>query len=64
MKPVTIRCLKVNKEEEFFRIMLLDLQGMEDDLVANRVPVEAVRHIQDAIEICRKYYDKKFNQST
>jgi hypothetical protein len=54
----------MKQEEEIFNEMLLDLQGMEDDLVANSAPVEAVRHIQAAIALCKEHYRKKYSSST
>jgi len=42
------------REEEHFSKMLLDLQGMEDDLVADGAPVKAVGHIQAAIMLCKE----------
>lgn len=50
-------------EEEIFGEMLLDLKGMEDDLVANRAPVEAVRHIQEAIALCDEEYRRRYSST-
>jgi len=53
----------MNRNAEIFSEMLLDLQGMEDDLVANSAPVDAVRHIQAAIALCKKEYQRKYGQT-
>ena len=36
--------------------MLVSLGALEDDLVANGAPVEAIRHVQAAGRICRDFY--------
>jgi hypothetical protein len=53
----------MKQKSEYFSEMLLDLQGMEDDLVANGAPVEAVRHIQAAIVLCKEEYQRKYGPS-
>ena len=60
MKLVTIRFSKMETEKDFFESMILDLQGMEDDLVANSAPVEAIRHMQEAIRVCKEHSKRKF----
>ena len=41
---------------EYWPGMLVDLGALEDDLVANGAPVEAIRHVQEAGRICREQY--------
>lgn len=50
----------MNDEKEIFGEMLLDLEAMEDDLVANGAPVEAVQHIQAAILLCKEHFRLKY----
>lgn len=41
---------------KYFPDMIVDLESLEDDLVANGAPVQAVLHVQEAIRICREHY--------
>jgi hypothetical protein len=47
-------------EKEIYSEMLSDLEAMEDDMVANGGPLEAVQHIQAAIALCREHFQKKY----
>jgi hypothetical protein len=50
----------MNQEKEIFSEMLLDLEAMEDDLIANRAPVEAVQHMQATIALCKEHFQTKY----
>jgi hypothetical protein len=41
---------------EYWPDMIVDLEALEDDLLANDAPVEAIRHVQEAVRICRERY--------
>jgi hypothetical protein len=56
-----LRATEMDTGKDYFDNMLLDLMGIEDDLVANGAPLEAVRHLQEAIRICREYSKIKFD---
>ena len=43
---------------KYFPDMIVDLEAIQDDLVANGAPIEAIRHVQNAIKICRNYKDE------
>lgn len=47
-------------ERSYYAMMLNSLCGIEDDLVANRAPLEAVRHVQEAVKLCQLDYKKRF----
>lgn len=40
----------------YFPDMIVSLEALEDDLVANGAPIAAVLHLQEAIKVCREYY--------
>lgn len=40
---------------KYFPDMIVDLEALEDDLMANGAPVAAVLHLQEAIRICREH---------
>lgn len=43
---------------DYFPGMIVDLEAIVDDMDANGAPVEAIRHVQEAIRICRQYHDR------
>jgi hypothetical protein len=40
---------------KYFPDMIVDLEELVDDLVANGAPAQAVQHVQEAVRICREY---------
>ena len=40
---------------KYFPDMIVGLESLEDDLVANGAPMQAVLHVQEAIKICREH---------
>lgn len=49
---------------KYFSQMIVDLEALTDDLVANGAPIEAIRHVQEAIKICRNYQDEHSEERT
>ena len=45
----------MKEQLEYWPDMIVDLEALEDDLVANGAPVAAVRHVQEAVRICRDH---------
>ena len=43
---------------EYWPDMIVNLEALEDDLLANGAPVEAIRHVQEAVRICREHYGR------
>ena len=41
---------------EYWPDMIVDLEALEDDLLANGAPVAAIHHVQEAVRICREHY--------
>jgi glycine cleavage system aminomethyltransferase T len=54
----------MESERVHYELMLNALGGIEDDLVANRAPVEAIRHVQDAVLICKEDFKRRFFKNT
>lgn len=52
----------MDKSEEYYNLMLNALSGLEDDLVANEVPAEALYHLRKSIEICSQDFRAKFTE--
>ena len=48
--------LGMDERLKYFPDMIVNLEALEDDLVANGAPVQAVLHVQEAIRICREYH--------
>ena len=44
----------------YYEIMLNSLSGMDDDLIANSAPKEAVWHLREAIRLCKAEYYRRF----
>jgi hypothetical protein len=38
--------------------MIVSLEALEDDLVANGAPATAIYHVQEAVRICREQYSR------
>jgi hypothetical protein len=50
----------MKNESEIYHLMIIDLRAIEDDLVANGSPIEAVRGIQEVIRICEEDFIRRF----
>ena len=48
------------KAREYYELMLNALAGLEDDLLANEAPEDAVDHILSALALCTKDFAEKF----
>ena len=49
-----------DKQREYYEIVLSSLAGMEDDLLASEVPMEAVEHVRQALAICSSDFKNRF----
>jgi len=41
---------------DYWPDMIVGLEALEDDLEANGAPVAAIRHVQEAVRLCREQY--------
>ena len=41
---------------DYWPDMIVSLEALEDDLIANGAPVAAIHHVQEAVRLCREHY--------
>ncbi len=51
----------MKSEKEYYTLMLNELQGVEDNMVANMAPLEAVQCVQRAIKLCLDDFREKYS---
>lgn len=53
--------ITAEKQKEYYEIVLNSLAGMEDDLLASEVPIEAVDYVRKALVICNADFKARFS---
>lgn len=54
--------LQISAEKQYYEEMLNSMGGLEDDLVANMAPLDALQHMREVVRLCREDYHKRFSE--
>lgn len=52
--------MEKSEQMRFYLIMLNTIQGLEDDIVSNKAPEEALDLVNELYEICKSDYNVKY----